>query len=940
MRFVLFAIVLAGSLAAPSSAYAQNSILRISCIGNDIGAEVSINGQFKGECPLDAQVGAGTVKLRLVKKVDSTHEQVFEQDIRLGDGVVKHVEAVLSAPRIRADSQNSQAAQKVVKSLDILLKPGSKVLDAESIRKLDALVAALSGVKLEVIIVIGHSDKSDGNSNDLLLSTQRADAVKSYLAKKGIPENRVYVEGKGSTQPIGKADENRRVELEAIGSQVKLEASAADMYARGFNYANGQGVVKDDVEAVTWFRKAAEAGSASGMYALGIGYEIGRGIAKDDVAAVSWYRKAAAVGHANGMYALGNCYANGRGIAKDDVEALSWFRKAAAVGNTNGMYALGNSYANGRGVAKDDVEAFTWYRKAAEAGSASGMYALGLGYEYGRGVAKDDVAAVSWYRESAEAGSASGMYGVGRGYEYGQGIGKDDVEALSWYRKAAAAGSVNGMLAIGSSYRNGRGIAKNDVEAVAWFRKAAVAGSAVGMTNLGFHLQQGIGIAKNLAEAITWYRAAAEKGDPTAIKNLPIALAEAAKGATQEPNGQSQASAPVGARIRESQQRAEVQPQQAAMAQPRPDQVAQPATSAGSGFLGGLFGGLISGVVDRNTALLNSAAASTGGVGGVGLSALASANAQVAKESKAKLAEENSSSGGTLGLALGNAVGSGSTSGAIAAFSGAANNLAAGAQSSGGTGAPGSGSPRVFVADPAIHSGLFPDVIIENTSKWPMVAKLRFIDCVNTSVWCKNLSLDLEVGRIQAGQSYTYPVWPTDWCKPYSFQPEVDWYSVQDGRQINQSQLRGRPFGPFTSSNDSGCLRQAAGQAATLSTPAGYPISPPQSTTVTPTVAVRPVTPAQRLTTAAQPSLSAERWHEDITLVAKSGHSRSELEWKTDIPGDSIFRNKTAAEKGISFNEKLGFDYTGCGACGIGSKVTIVTREHTSTMTRVFTRDK
>jgi TPR repeat protein len=62
----------------------------------------------------------------------------------------------------------------------------------------------------------------------------------------------------------------------------------------GFMYANGRGgLPKDDVQAVSWFRRAADAGDGLGMNSLGLMYRGGRGgLPKDDVEAVSWYRKA------------------------------------------------------------------------------------------------------------------------------------------------------------------------------------------------------------------------------------------------------------------------------------------------------------------------------------------------------------------------------------------------------------------------------------------------------------------------------------------------------------------------------------------------------------------------------------------------------------------------------------------------------------------------
>jgi len=49
----------------------------------------------------------------------------------------------------------------------------------------------------------------------------------------------------------------------------------------------GRGVAQDYVEAVKWFRKAAEQNEADAQFNLGICYFIGRGVAKDEAEAVS-----------------------------------------------------------------------------------------------------------------------------------------------------------------------------------------------------------------------------------------------------------------------------------------------------------------------------------------------------------------------------------------------------------------------------------------------------------------------------------------------------------------------------------------------------------------------------------------------------------------------------------------------------------------------------
>ncbi len=71
-------------------------------------------------------------------------------------------------------------------------------------------------------------------------------------------------------------------------------------------------------------------------------YETGRGgLPKDQAQAVSWYRKAADAGDARAMANLGAMYETGRGgLPMDDAQAVSWYRKAAQLGNTEAQQAL------------------------------------------------------------------------------------------------------------------------------------------------------------------------------------------------------------------------------------------------------------------------------------------------------------------------------------------------------------------------------------------------------------------------------------------------------------------------------------------------------------------------------------------------------------------------------------------------------------------------
>ena len=57
-------------------------------------------------------------------------------------------------------------------------------------------------------------------------------------------------------------------------------------------YLLGEGVEKNPVEAVKYFRQGADGGFPTAEYVLGRAYSEGEGVAKDETLAVAWYRPA------------------------------------------------------------------------------------------------------------------------------------------------------------------------------------------------------------------------------------------------------------------------------------------------------------------------------------------------------------------------------------------------------------------------------------------------------------------------------------------------------------------------------------------------------------------------------------------------------------------------------------------------------------------------
>lgn len=84
---------------------------------------------------------------------------------------------------------------------------------------LDEVASALAGLPSISIRIEGHTDSPGSDRANLRLSQKRAESVRKFLIKKGVPAARLVAKGYGETIPVAdnatKAgrDKNRRVEF-------------------------------------------------------------------------------------------------------------------------------------------------------------------------------------------------------------------------------------------------------------------------------------------------------------------------------------------------------------------------------------------------------------------------------------------------------------------------------------------------------------------------------------------------------------------------------------------------------------------------------------------------------------------------------------------------------------------------------------------------------
>ncbi|PUZ47622.1 hypothetical protein GQ55_7G181000 [Panicum hallii var. hallii] len=192
--------------------------------------------------------------------------------------------------------------------------------------------------------------------------------------------------------------------LHAYGRRVK-HGPVAGAAARG---GGGGGRIEAERQrALGLFRRAARLGSAAAMVDAGLMcWEEGR-----RVEAVEYYRSAAELGHPVGMCNLGVSYLEADPPKAE--QAIRWFYPSASAGNARAQYNLGLCLQNGKGIKRNQKEAAKWYLRAAEGGNVRAMYNICLCYSYGEGLAQDPVRAKRWLQLAADCGHKKALYECG-----------------------------------------------------------------------------------------------------------------------------------------------------------------------------------------------------------------------------------------------------------------------------------------------------------------------------------------------------------------------------------------------------------------------------------------------------------------------------------------------------------------------------------------------
>jgi len=228
-------------------------------------------------------------------------------------------------------------------------------------------------------------------------------------------------------------------------------------------------------EAQLAWRQAAQQGDGRAALYLGVSYDAGQGVPRDEIQALLWYRRAADAGNASGMFNLGVMYDAGRGTPRDPEEAVRWYLRAAEAGSARAEYNLGLMYQDGMGVPRDAGRAVRFFRLAARHGiGAARAHLAELGAPFHEAAARPTedpglsafhqaqtalltrgvagaTRAVTLFREGAERGDPLAAYNLGYCYANAIGVPQDRLAAYHWYRQAAVTAGDDTLKVLASS---------------------------------------------------------------------------------------------------------------------------------------------------------------------------------------------------------------------------------------------------------------------------------------------------------------------------------------------------------------------------------------------------------------------------------------------------------------------------------------------------------
>lgn len=196
-----------------------------------------------------------------------------------------------------------------------------------------------------------------------------------------------------------------------------LLAASADNDYRAFVLLKilekgSRGEKKDRESIVAEVKRKAKANISDAQYTLAFMFLVGDGVPKNGVEEVHWYR-VASVKNARAAFMLSLMYYNGEGVPRNSAEAVRLMQIASMLGDYRAQYYLGTFCYQGVGSQVDRVSAAAWFRLSAESGYDEAQLAYGMVLLSGDGVVQDKGRAILWLSKAAQQNNSRAREVIG-----------------------------------------------------------------------------------------------------------------------------------------------------------------------------------------------------------------------------------------------------------------------------------------------------------------------------------------------------------------------------------------------------------------------------------------------------------------------------------------------------------------------------------------------
>ncbi|XHS77009.1 SUMF1/EgtB/PvdO family nonheme iron enzyme [Burkholderiaceae bacterium UC74_6] len=561
------------ALAASQIASAQGSLLRVDCDDDNGGAEVSVNGQFKGECPLDMRVQAGAVKLEAVKKVDAQRERTFVQEFRIGDAVTKHIDIVLGPVQLNADGRRIEAERQ---------RLAQEARDRAEQQRLVAASAAAQAKQQRIDEALnefraqgaepgnGRGARECADCPEMVLVPGGADRPPLAVGKYEVTVGEYTAFARASAQAPGRSCViwqggwlTNLAELWKLHPELNWEnpgyaqtprhpvvcvsLNDANAYARWLSEKTGHAYAVPTTEE--WARANGQTVATiskpwkpqensnhpacrfGNFYDKSADSELSTGLGKP-FDCKDGFVYAAPVGSfpANSL-GIHDLWGNVAELdAKVELTKVgnADFRYATALGlswSASGEYATGNyasidTYMDVNSGRRQNI-GFRVVRRIEEL--APGAAAKAAAQAAAKAAPPASVAPFEQAERLAMlTPSPLRLMQPPAPSEVPPAVGESDALANVLYEQAANAGHPLAMLRLAERYETGLGAPKDGAKAFQLYWKAAQAGLPAGMGGLASMFYVGMGTAKDLVQMLTWARQGADAGDARAMNALGL----------------------------------------------------------------------------------------------------------------------------------------------------------------------------------------------------------------------------------------------------------------------------------------------------------------------------------------------------------------------------------------------------------------------------------